>query len=152
MVLGFEARLETRGGNRNLTNRERADKLLREAEAIYREISEHLKSESFNIAVRRSQEVVELVLKGLLCELGIDYPKAHNVAPIFSQAVRQKGIGVAEDFLKWLEEVSANLASKRAPAFYCEMDCSCDEAKKAMEWAGQVMTFGKELLKKLEGQ
>lgn len=134
-----------------MTNKEKSEKLFHEAEVIYSGIPEYLQREAFNIVVRRSQEVVELVLKGLLCELGIDYPKTHDVAPLFSKTVRRKGVEVKEDFLKWLEKVSDSLASKRSPAFYCEEDYGHDEAKEAMEWAERVLLFGKELLGKIRG-
>jgi HEPN domain-containing protein len=132
-----------------LTNRERANKLLCEAEEIYRSVPEDLKRGSFNIVVRRSQEVLEIVLKGLLCELGVDYPKSHDVAPLFSEIARKKGLEIKEGFLKWLEKTSADLASKRAPAFYAEEDYGYEDAKEAKESAEKVLTFGKELMEKL---
>jgi HEPN domain-containing protein len=134
-----------------MTNKEKADRLLREAGEIYEGIPEFLKRGAFNIVVRRSQEVVELVLKGLLNELGIDYPKEHDVAPLFSEVVRRKKVEVKEDFLEWLKKVSADLASKRAPAFYCEMDYTNDQAEEAREWAEKVLAFGKGLMERLRG-
>jgi len=72
-----------------MKNEERADRLLSEAESIFNEIEQALESENWNLTIRRAQEVVELILKGLLAQLGIDYPKVHDVAPIFKRSVEE---------------------------------------------------------------
>jgi HEPN domain-containing protein len=53
-----------------MKNEERADRLLSEAESIFNELEQALESENWNLTIRRAQEVVELVLKGLLAQLG----------------------------------------------------------------------------------
>ena len=66
-------------------------KLIRESERILRrDVPSALDEGDFNIVVRRAQEVVELALKGALKMLGVDFPKVHDVAPVFSQQIRQK--------------------------------------------------------------
>lgn len=52
-----------------MKNEERADRLLSEAESIFNELEQALESENWNLTIRRAQEVVELVLKGLLAQL-----------------------------------------------------------------------------------
>lgn len=66
-------------------------RLIQEAEGILRRDAQGAFNEKdFNMVVRRAQEVVELTLKGALKTLGVDYPKVHDVAPLFSDQVRQK--------------------------------------------------------------
>lgn len=134
-----------------MTNKERADKLLREAEEVWRGISEDFRRRSFNLVIRRAQEVVELTLKALLCELGFDYPKIHDVAPLFRRVIEDKGLEAKEDLLMWLEKTSSSLASKRSPAFYFEADYDELEAEKAMDSAEKVLEFGRSFMKKLRG-
>jgi hypothetical protein len=60
-----------------MKNDERADRLLSEGESIFNELKQSLEVKNWNLTIRRAQEVVELVLKGLLAQLGMDYPKVH---------------------------------------------------------------------------
>ncbi|HHT9135050.1 MAG TPA: HEPN domain-containing protein [Candidatus Avalokitesvara rifleensis] len=134
-----------------MTNREKADRLLTEAGQIAEGIPGDFKRGYFNLVIRRSQEVVELALKALFCEMGVEYPKIHDVAPLFRKVVVKKGLDIEEGFLNWLEEVSSNLASKRAPAFYLEAEYEKEEAKEAMDTAIKVLDFAKKFAFKLEG-
>jgi HEPN domain-containing protein len=129
-----------------VTSRERADRLLAEASEILHELSGTLRRGSWNLAVRRSQEVVELALKGLLAELGVDYPKVHDVAPLFGRIVRGRGLPIDEGILVWLESASAWLAMSRGPAFYLETEFSEEQARKAVNEADRVLDFTVRLL------
>ncbi|MFQ6052498.1 MAG: HEPN domain-containing protein [Candidatus Hydrothermarchaeota archaeon] len=104
------------------------------------------------MAVRKAQEVVEFVLKGLLSEMGVDYPKVHDVAPIFVQEVKRKGLKIDKKFLEDILEISSDLSRKRAPAFYFEEEFSEAAAKDASEAASKVISFGGSLLKILRGE
>ena len=53
-----------------MTNHERADRLLAEAAAIAEEARHAVERRRWNLAARRAQEVVELIVKGLLNEMG----------------------------------------------------------------------------------
>lgn len=134
-----------------MTSRDRADRLIGEASAILQEFPGILQRQSWNLAIRRAQEVVELALKGLLAEMGIDYPKIHDVAPPFASAARARGLGVDEAVLIWLETISARLAVSRAPAFYFESEYGEEEARRAVSESEQVMAFTVELLRRLRG-
>tara|TARA_Y100000588_G_C14143102_1_gene877045 strand:+ start:767 stop:1027 length:261 start_codon:yes stop_codon:yes gene_type:complete len=80
---------------------EMGKKLIAEAERILqREVQGALEAQDTNIAVRRSQEVVELYLKGALKVLGVDYPKVHDVATVFSEQIRQKRNAVDDQKLE----------------------------------------------------
>lgn len=129
-----------------MKNEERADRLLSEAESIFNEIEQALESENWNLTIRRAQEVVELVLKGLLAQLGIDYPKVHDVAPIFKRSVEERGVMVDEEFMNWLIEISADLSTKRAPSFYFEVEYDEDDAVNGAKGAEEVIKFGKRFI------
>lgn len=87
-----------------MTNYEAGERLIREAGKILsRDLKGALESGDHNLAVRRAQEVVELLLKGSLKILGVDYPKVHDVGPVFVQRAKEKqipldfiGLGVAD--------------------------------------------------------
>ncbi len=66
------------------------------------------------MAVRRAQEVVELALKGALKVLGVDYPRVHDPAPVFSAQVQQK-LGMFDlEVLEKIEDISLWLSHKPA--------------------------------------
>lgn len=134
-----------------MTSRERADRLIAEASDILHEIPSALQRGSWNLAIRRAQEVVELVLKGLLAEMGVDYPKVHDVAPQLVYAARTRGLGIEESTLTWLEQVSGWLAVSRAPAFYFEAEFGEEEARRAFAEAEQVIALAIGLLERLRG-
>lgn len=132
-----------------MTNSERAARLLTEAEGIAEEMRNALAHSRWNLATRRAQEVVELVLKALLSQMGVEYPRAHDVAPVFIDVVRSHGIEVDEQVLDGLGALSARLARLRAPAFYHEVAIGEDEARPAVDGASGVLTFARELLARL---
>jgi len=132
-----------------VTNRDRADRFIAEASAILRELAGHVERESWNLAVRRAQEVVELTLKALLAETGVDFPKVHDVAPLLTEILRNRGLGIEETRLRRVEQISARLAAARAPAFYQEAEFGEAEAKRAFHDAEDVLNFGGDLLKQL---
>lgn len=132
-----------------MTNGERADRLFSEAFGVAEEMRRSLQQESWNLAFRRAQEVVELVLKGLLSEMGVDYPRTHDPAPVLVETIKQRDIQVDAIFLASLVDLSAQLAELRSPAFYQEIVVSDSEAREAVDGAERVLTFGRELLVRL---
>lgn len=128
-------------------------KLIRESEAILRRDAEtalaagDFNTESaFSMVVRRAQEVVELALKGALKMLGVDYPRVHDVAPVFSEQVQRKRGTVDLALLERIEGISLWLGQARAPSFYFERDYGEEDARKALEDAGFVLTQVKKIL------
>lgn len=114
------------------SNRELGKRLITEAEKILRwELKTAVENKDWNLAVRRSQEVVELSLKGALKMLGIDFPKVHDVGMIFSNGAKEKGAPVSEDALTRIQQASKWLAEARAPAFYVERTYSKEDASRA---------------------
>ena len=75
-----------------MTNGERADRLAHEARQIAGEMLRTLDDEAWNLATRRAQEALELVIKALLNEMSVDYPKTH--APLQSSP-RRSGLAAS---------------------------------------------------------
>jgi HEPN domain-containing protein len=130
-----------------VTNKESGKKLIREAERLVgRDLRSALEEGDFNMTVRRSQETVELVLKGALKILGIDYPKVHEVSRIFTRRVREKLPDIEEDSLTRIENISMWLSEARAPSFYFEKDYTVEDAQRAFQDATFVFNRVREML------
>ena len=129
-------------------------KLIAEGERILqRDVRGALKDQDSNLAVRRSQEVVELALKGALKVLGVDYPRVHDVAPVFSEQIGQKrGDYVDAQELERIEEISLWLAQARAPAFYFEREYGPEDAQQAWQDASFVVEAVKRILDPAEAK
>ena len=127
--------------------REGGIRLIQEAEDILRRDAQGaLNEKDFNMAVRRAQEGVELTLKGALKILGVEYPKVHDVAPLFSDQLRQKrGVGDPA-VLQKVEEISLWLAESRAPSFYLDREYSEEDGEQAVGDAAFVLSETKKLL------
>ena len=120
---------------------EAGETLIRESESILRrDVQGALDERDFNMVVRRAQAVVELALKGALRMLGVDYPKVHDVAPVFSEQVRQKQRAVDVEVLEQIEDISFWLSQARAPSFYLERDYGEEDARQAFRDAVFVLT------------
>ncbi len=76
--------------------------------------------------VRESQEVVELALKGLLREVGVDAPRVHDLAPIL-RAERTRLPTALAPHVEELASVSRSLRRDRELAFYGAEDLTPGE-------------------------
>ncbi len=88
----------------------RGRRCLTEAENAYNDAD-------YPMAVRRSQECVEMSLKSILRALGIEYPRKHDV----SDALDLIKANLPEWFsarIYEVKEISRDLARKRGPAMY----------------------------------
>lgn len=121
--------------------------ILEAARLLRRDAQGALKDKDFNMAVRRSQEAVELGLKGALKSLGVDYPKAHDVASVFCEQASLKLKRVDHTVLQRIQEASLWLAQARAPSFYFERAYGDEDAQRAVQDA----TFVLEQLRKMFG-
>jgi hypothetical protein len=63
-----------------MTSDEMARAHLRRAATVLREAERLYEDEAWNLVVRRSQEAVELALKGVLRSVGAEVPKVHDVS------------------------------------------------------------------------
>lgn len=122
-------------------------RLITEGEHILRrDVAGALNEGDFNLVVRRAQEVVELTLKGGLKMLGVDYPRVHDVAPVFSEQVQQKREVGDLQVLERIEEISLWLSQARAPSFYFEREYGEEDARQAFQDAQFVLTEVKKIL------
>lgn len=133
-----------------MTNFESGEKLLKEAEEYFEEMIAAYKRGSWNVVIRRAQEVIELNLKGLLKIMGVEYPKVHDPSEYFLETLKTKGIEVEETIAERIKSISADLADKRAPAFYYEKDYTSKEATEAKEGAEFIAEFIKGLYGRLK--
>lgn len=122
-------------------------KLIDEARRIHtREVAAALQEGDHNLAVRRSQEAVELALKGTLRCLGVDYPRVHDVGTIFTQQVLKKTSFADTAALARIQEISLWLTQARAPAFYQETDYGANDAERASTDAAHVLGWVREII------
>ena len=75
----------------------------------------------YSDVVRESQELVELLLKGLLRLIGIDPPKWHDVSSILEQNKQKLHMDVQIQ-LKRISELSSYLRKEREISFYGDED------------------------------
>lgn len=135
-----------------MINFQAGEKLIGEASYLLGEAKRAINSEEWNLAVRRSQEVVELSLKGFLKTLVVDYPKVHDVGEVFSRVVKVKGLKILEATLERIKQISSELAKERAPAFYFEKEYNEKIARKALQEAKWTFRLIKRHFKNLEGK
>ena len=135
-----------------MNNREKGKALILRAErVIKRDLEGAVEDGDFNMVVRRAQEAVELVLKGALTILGIEYPKIHDVGKVFADVVQRKVGTMDSEILEKIIHISTRLSEDRAPAFYGERSYGEEEAKEAHCDALFVLDKVKEMLKESMG-
>ncbi|MEW6685561.1 MAG: HEPN domain-containing protein [Candidatus Edwardsbacteria bacterium] len=123
-----------------MTNKEEGVELINQATRIFkRDVTSALRDADYNLVVRRSQEVVELALKGALKILGIDYPKVHHVGDIFRKTISRKGVKITDEVCQKIERISLWLSETREPSFYFERRFRKEDGLKARKDAGFVM-------------
>ena len=122
-----------------MTNSERPDRLLGEATPVAAEMRTARRQGHWNLAVRRAQEVVELVVKALLNEMGVEYPHVHDASPLLVEAMHARAVHVDKAFVDWLTMISADLARLRGPAFYQEVVVTEAQAGDAVSAAERVL-------------
>ena len=114
-----------------MTNGEKARKLMDGAVECRECMETALANESWNVAVREAAKVVELCPKGVLSYLLVDYPKMHDVGAFFVRTVTGRGIAISEQEAAAVQRASADLAKRRASAFYFETDETAADAREA---------------------
>lgn len=133
-----------------MTNHESGENLLKDAELYCEEMQRMFEKERWNIVVRRAQEVVELSMKGILKIMGIDFPKVHNVAPLFVTLLQEKGIKLEKEVSEKILSISKLLAKDRAPAFYGEKVYSREDAGMAQNGAKEILKWIDDIKQKLD--
>lgn len=97
------------------------DKLFRDyikrAEIRIKALQFYLESGGFAEVVRESQEVVELLLKGLLRFKGVEVPKMHDVSRALEEHIEYFPNLIATN-LKKIKHISKRLRKERELSFY----------------------------------
>ncbi len=132
-----------------MNNTDLNGRLILESQMIMEEARRAFNSEAWNLVVRRSQEVVELSLKGLLKLMGVESPKTHDVGDTFAKVCTDKKIAISSRKLAEMQRISHQLARDRAPAFYMEKEYSREQASQALQSAETVLTEAEEMTQRL---
>lgn len=80
-----------------------------------------MKDKAYSDVIRESQEIVELALKGILREIGVEPPKWHDVGPLIIEFKDKFPEKVSKNAEK-LAAISKWLRKEREFAFYGEAD------------------------------
>ena len=131
-----------------MTNEEMADSSLRLAARILEEARRHRTDGAWNLTIRRSQEVVELSLKGLLRFLGLEVPKVHDVSG-FLRRYRNRLPPPVEDNLDRITRISRILREERELSFYGDEEAGFapeelyteEDAEKAISDSGFIFVI-----------
>jgi len=95
-----------------------AEDFVRRSARFLREASLALSELDYATCVRRSQECVEMSLKGILRLLGIEYPSKHDVSEALLTLDRSPLPEWFKEQLPYLAETSRSLSTLRGPAMY----------------------------------
>jgi len=96
-----------------------------------------LDEEDYSDVIREAQEIVELALKGMLRQIGIEPPKWHDVGPLILE-YRTRFPDKVSPQAERLAEISAWLRKEREFSFYGDIDFipteqySKDDAQRAI--------------------
>lgn len=106
---------------------------------------------AFSDVLRESQEIVELALKGMLRQIGIEPPKWHDVSSLILE-FRARFPESADKEAERLAEISSYLRKEREVSFYGDIDFiptekySRDDAVKAIADAVFVVGIAKQVI------
>jgi HEPN domain-containing protein len=138
-----------------MTNLEIARSYLRQSNEIYKEAESFRQRGVWHLAVRRSQEAVEIALKGALRYVGIEVPKLHDVGILLR---RHKG-RFPDDFgqrVDHFSSISRKLRKERETSFYGDEESGIppdelyieEDAETALENAAPILKAFEELMEK----
>ena len=104
-----------------MTNTSLAESYLIKARVRLEVLEVYLDKKAYSDVVREAQEVVELALKGMLRQVGMEPPHWHDVGR-FVREHRDRFPAVADAGIERLAEVSTALRKERELAFYGAID------------------------------
>jgi hypothetical protein len=104
-----------------VTNTSLAQSYLLKAEKRLKILPVLLNEAAYSDVVREAQEIVELALKGMLRQVGIEPPKWHDVGALLVE-YRGRFPGRVQPDLERLAEISAWLRKEREFSFYGDID------------------------------
>ncbi len=108
-------------GPRRLSYKElgEIDQLYSKATSILNEAREQLRSYGCDLAVRRSQEAVELHIKTIFRFVGMEYPRSHDLEKmIYAICVLLGEYGVTREQVARMVLANSTVGLWRSPSFY----------------------------------
>lgn len=95
------------------------DHLYSKANSIHDEARRQLQSYSFDLAVRRSQEAIELYIKTIFRLIGKEYPKIHDVEKtVYEISMLLSDYRVSREEVARMVLANATMGLWRSPSFY----------------------------------
>jgi HEPN domain-containing protein len=135
-----------------VTNASLAQSYLLKARSRLKILQVLLDEEAYSDVVREAQEIVELALKGMLRQVGVEPPKWHDVGGFLLQ-FGDRFPAFERDQLERLAEISTRLRKEREFSFYGDIDFipteqysredaqrAIDEARTTVEAAAQTIS------------
>ena len=104
-----------------MTNGSLAESYLLKATKRLKILTVLLDEEAYSDVVREAQEIVELALKGMLRQVGVEPPRWHDVGGILREHRERLPAGVAPD-VERLARISSALRKDRELSFCGEID------------------------------
>jgi len=138
-----------------MTNEQMAASSLSLAARILGEAKRHRSDRAWSLAIRRSQEAVELALKGVLRFLGLEVPRVHDVSG-FLRRHRDRLPPLFADDLDRITRISRTLREEREISFYGDDEAGFtpeelyteEDAEKATSDATFVFNLCEQLIKR----
>ncbi|MCY4025686.1 MAG: HEPN domain-containing protein [Acidobacteria bacterium] len=128
-----------------MTNGSLAESYLLKATKRLKILPVLLEEESYSDVVREAQEIVELALKGMLRQVGVEPPRWHDVGSILREHRERLPDSVAAE-VDDLAAISAALRKDRELSFYGDIDFiptehySREDAERALADARRVVS------------
>ena len=139
-----------------MTNLSLAQSYLLKARSRLKILQVLLEEEAFSDVVREAQEIVELSLKGMLRQVGVEPPKWHDVGSFLLEfGDRFPALGPSR--LERLAQISARLRKEREFSFYGDIDFipteqySRDDAQQAIAEAQMTVEAAAEIIPRTGG-
>lgn len=134
-----------------MTNLTLAQSYLLKARSRLKILQVLLDENAYSDVVREAQEIVELSLKGMLRQVGVEPPKWHDVGSFLLEfADRFPALGL--DRLEQLARISGRLRKEREFSFYGDIDFipteqySVEDARQAMDEARLTVEAAAEII------
>lgn len=134
-----------------MTNTSLAQSYLIKATKRLRILSVLMEEESYSDVIREAQEIVELALKGMLRQVGIEPPKWHDVGPLLLE-YREKFPKEVQPICEKLAKISKALRKEREFSFYGDVDFipteqyAREDAEEAIKSAEFVVAQAKKVI------
>lgn len=134
-----------------MTNKTLAQSYLLKATKRLKVLDVLFQEEAYSDVIREAQELVELALKGILRQIGIEPPKQHDVGSLLLEFNDRLPLEVAPNAEK-LARISKWLRKEREFSFYGDIDFipteeyTEEDAKKALTDAAFVLTMARKTI------